>query len=218
MIMVRALPLLLGLVVGLASSAAAEAPPLAPGQVDVEASRILVHVGGVRLGHEHAIEGRVREGALRLGAASDAGKLVFEMSSFVADSDRARQELGLSGTMSQATQESVTRTMLGERVLDAMRFPTATYTIDSATKLEKASPRGLVQYRLAGTLEWHGVKRPLTFVVEVDTSQDRWRVRGKFPLVQTDFGIKPYSAAFGAVAVADELTVHGDVHIESSAK
>jgi hypothetical protein len=31
--------------------------------------------------------------------------------------------------------------------------------------------------------------------------------------LQTQFGITPYSKAFGAIGVADKLTIYGEIHI-----
>jgi hypothetical protein len=38
-------------------------------------------------------------------------------------------------------------------------------------------------------------------------------LRGRFSLVQSQFGITPYSTALGAIGVADELKVWGDLWV-----
>jgi hypothetical protein len=38
-------------------------------------------------------------------------------------------------------------------------------------------------------------------------------LRGNFTILQSDFGITPYKAALGAVGVADELKIWGDIWI-----
>ena len=40
-------------------------------------------------------------------------------------------------------------------------------------------------------------------------------LHGKFTILQTDFGITPYSKAFGTIGVADSLTIWGDLWIAS---
>ena len=47
--------------------------------------------------------------------------------------------------------------------------------------------------------------------IEIEHKDGRIRVLGSFTIKQTDFGIKPYSKAFGTIGVADELTIYGDV-------
>ena len=38
-------------------------------------------------------------------------------------------------------------------------------------------------------------------------------LRGGFTLLQSQFGITPFTKAFGAVGVADELKVYGDLWV-----
>jgi hypothetical protein len=37
------------------------------------------------------------------------------------------------------------------------------------------------------------------------------RIRGQFSILQTDYGIKPYSDFLGTVAVADRLDIRGEL-------
>ena len=62
---------------------------LAPGQIDTAISRIYVHVDKTGFGHEHGIESRVKSGGMQLGANRNAGEIVFDMTSFRADTDNA---------------------------------------------------------------------------------------------------------------------------------
>ena len=60
---------------------------------------------------------------------------------------------------------------------------------------------------VAGDLEIVGKSAPLTFDVAVG---DDGAISGSAKLKQTDFGIKPYSALFGALKVNDEVTISVD--------
>lgn len=57
---------------------------------------------------------------------------------------------------------------------------------------------------VAGELELVGSERPVTFDVGVG---DGGELTGSVTLKQTDWGIKPYSALFGALKVADAIEV-----------
>ena len=46
----------------------------------------------------------------------------------------------------------------------------------------------------------------------------RVRLQGDFEIKQSDYGIKPYSAFFGAVAVTDELKIYGDLWVVTDAE
>ena len=51
--------------------------------------------------------------------------------------------------------------------------------------------------------------------INAATEEARWAgaFRGQFSVRQTQFGITPYSKAFGAVGVADELKIWGDLWV-----
>jgi len=38
-------------------------------------------------------------------------------------------------------------------------------------------------------------------------------IRGNFTILQTDYGITPYSKAFGAIGVANPLRIYGDLYV-----
>lgn len=195
-----------------ADRAAAAAP--APGGIDTEASRAYVLVDKRRLGHKHGVEGRIKEGTIRLGAMRDAGKIVFDMATFVADTPASRKYVGLDGEIKQSEQDEVTATMTGTATLDVAAHPTATFDIKSATLLTAKSADGDPQYELDGELTLHGKKNPLKVTAEVEDERDgKVRLVGQFTIKQTDFGIKPYSAVGGLVAVADALKIWGDIWI-----
>ncbi len=192
-------------------------PSYASGDLYLKGSRVYTHVFKTGLGHEHAVEGMVKAGSLRLGASQGAGQIVFDMSSYCADTDAARKYIGLDGATDAATQQQVNANMLGSAVLDVERFPTAVFKIDSAKRTSQASNRGLPIYQLAGEFTLHGVTRKLTVAADAEEKNGWTHLRGNFSINQTDYGMKPFSKAFGAVGVADQLTIYGDLWVAGTA-
>ncbi len=192
---------------------AAESAAADQEEINLKASRVYIFVGKVGLGHEHAVVGRLKSGAVRLGARSQAGQMVFDMTSFVADTAEARKYLHLEGETPASRQKEVTANMLGADVLDVRRHPTASFKIDAALPLKYPSKAGHPMYRLQGEFTLHGVKRPLKFDTEAIEQESGVHIRGAFDIRQTDYGIEPYSKAFGAVGVTDELTIYGEIHL-----
>ena len=187
---------------------------LSPGDIDTELSRVYVFVGKKRLGHEHGMEGMLREGRIRVDSADDPGVIVFDMSSFAADTDAAREYVGLEGVTDEDDQSDVTSTMTGSKVLDVEEFPTATFEISSIEKLDEETEDGHPLYEFAGELTLHGETNEIDFQAATTEQEDgRVRLQGDFDIRQSDYGIKPYSAFFGAVAVTDELKIYGDLWI-----
>jgi polyisoprenoid-binding protein YceI len=195
------------------AQAAAATTVLEPGDVYLPGSRVYVFVAKTGLGHEHGVMGQLLASKLQLDAAQDAGQLVFDMRSFAADCDVARKYVGLDGSTPPTTQQEVNANMLGSAVLDVGRFPTASFAVRSVAKLPQPSPRGLAQYQLLGDFTLHGVVRPIQVVAEAEEQGGWVHLRGGFNLLQSQFGITPFTKAFGAVGVADELKVYGDLWI-----
>lgn len=190
----------------------AQASPL-PGSVNVGASRVYTFVDKSGLGHQHAVEGRLKSGSLSIGAESAAGKLVFDMNSFDADTDRARKYVGLSGATDAATRAKVNANLKGKGVLHVHRHPTATFVVSSASPTGKNGKRGLPTFELQGNFTLHGVTRPLVVIADVEQANGWLHVRGSFVIKQTAFGIAPFSKLFGAIAVADALRIYGDLWV-----
>jgi YceI-like domain len=63
-----------------------------------------------------------------------------------------------------------------------------------------------------GELTLVGTTRPIAF----DLALDDGRVSGSAVVTQTEWGMKPYSALFGALKVADEVRVEIDARIPQS--
>jgi polyisoprenoid-binding protein YceI len=183
------------------------------GVVDLEKSRVAILVDKVGLGHRHAVIGRLRDGRLRLNADREAGRLVFDMTSFVADTAEGRRYVGLEGETDLSTQKQVNANMLGKEVLHVERFPTAVFEVHSTIALREPSKQGQLRYALQGEFTLHGVTHPLTIYAEAIDKGAWLHLRGGFYLRQTDYGIEPFRKAFGAVGVADQLTVHGEIYL-----
>lgn len=192
--------------------AAAQPPAAAPRAIDLAASRVYVLVGKSGLvGHVHAVEGRLAAGQVMLGAREQAGTLVFDMRSFLADTPAARRTLGVEGDVDASTQQQTNANMLGPEVLDVARHPTARFDIRSALPAAQQQPAKPPTYELVGTFKLHDTTRPLALIATAEEGGTAIRLRGGFSIRQTDFGMKPYAKFGGMVGVADELKIWGDI-------
>ena len=187
--------------------------PAAPAgsEVDLQLSRAYIRVGKTGFGHEHGVEGRLTSGIIQLGATQNAGELVFDMTTFTADTPAARSRVGLTGETDAATQKKVNSNMRGPDVLDVTKHPRASFRILSAKPHPQAQAGATSVYDLEGQFTLHGVTRPLRMEAVLTSSEGRSGLHGHFTILQTDYGITPYSAALGAVGVADKLDIWGDL-------
>jgi polyisoprenoid-binding protein YceI len=210
------LRLVLITLVGLGASAArAENPKPVAFDVDKDASRVYIKVTRTnRLGHNHGVEGKLASGTLAVGGK---GSLVFDMSTFTADTAQARRYVGLDPEFSASDARKVNDNMRGADCLDVKNHPQATFAVTSMFAAPN-EPAG--RYILDGQFTLHGVTRPLRFLAEsVATNQaGAFGLRGWFKVKQSEFGMKPFSVAGGAIGVEDELTIHGDLVIRPAAR
>ena len=192
------------------------ASPPAPGDVDLATSRVYVFVGKTGLGHNHAVSGLLQAGRVAVGAADQAGTLVFDMRSFTADTAEARKALGMPGETDAFTQKQVQANMTGPDVLDVARHPTATFHVRSCLSSKQQVQGRPPVYELIGAFTLHGVTREVMIPVEVEQRGEWLRLRGMFVIKQTDFGMKPYKKLGGVVGVADELRITGDIFVRAA--
>jgi polyisoprenoid-binding protein YceI len=101
--------------------------------------------------------------------------------------DRDRREIGVTA----------------RKTLHADRHPEATF---SATKFEPGGDGGTI----AGTLTLAGQSRPMRLQVTA-TGQDRYHATAS--VVQSEYGIKPYTGFLGALRVRDAVNVDVDVDL-----
>jgi len=90
------------------------------------------------------------------------------------------------------------------RVLGADRHPEATF---SATKFQPAADGGRL---ISGSLTLASVTRPVELLVS-ETGSGRYRATTT--VVQSDYGIKPYTAFLGALRVRDAVDVEVDLDL-----
>jgi YceI-like domain len=184
-----------------------------PCQVDTGASRVYIKVASsTRLGHDHGVVGHLASGVVTLGGAGD---LVFDMRTFLSDRPEARSYVGLTAAISASDAQKTTATMLGKDVLSVAQFPTARYAFRSATPADGQAVGAPGRYRLEGDFTLHGVAHtmPLVAVVEKTTTPGVFRMRCGFSILQSQFGMKPYTAIGGLVGVHDRLQIWGELAI-----
>lgn len=188
-----------------------------PGDIQLDRSRVYIFVDKTGLGHVHSVVGALKEGRLNFSDATEPGRIVFDMTSFVADPDDARKYLGLEGNVAASTQREVTENMLGEDVLDVRRHPTATLDVTAIQSTSQKTKQGAPLYRIDGRFTLHGKTRPIAVLAQAEPQGDWLHVRGSFTMLQSDYGITPLTKAFGAIGVKDELKVWGDFWVAAQA-
>lgn len=96
----------------------------------------------------------------------------------------------------------------GPAILDAAQYPKITFE-GHELEVGKAPVGGKGEFRgtLNGTLTLHGKSQPVGILIQGLAGVERFEAGGSAVFKQSDFGIKPYKAAFGTISVKDEITV-----------
>lgn len=110
--------------------------------------------------------------------------------------------LHVIGEISGKDRNEINRRMR-EEVLEADSFPEIIYECSRGS----ASKTGDGQYWVAlnGDLTLHGVKRGQAVSARVAVAGDTLQASGEFSVLQSDYEIRPVSAAGGGVKLKDEL-------------
>lgn len=189
---------------------------LQAGDINLDFSRVYIFVDRTTsLGHAHGVEGRLRGGNLTFDG-SRPGSLLIDMTSFDADTPTGRRVFGLADDIDQGTRKKVTDNMLGVEVLHVSKYPEARLENIALTATGKTSERKLPEYVMEGDFTLHSTTRKISATCDLEEKNGWNHLRGKFRIRQTDYRIKPYTRALGAVGVKDELLIFGDLWIAPS--
>lgn len=194
-------------------SAIAPQALLAVGDIDPKLSRFYAFVDKTGLGHQHGVEAALKSGQLQLVGNQNTGEIVIDMTSFKADTDEARRYVGLEGSTDAKTQQEVNKNMLGPDVLNVQKYPTAVFKVTKIQQVKAKRPNAPPQMQLSGDFTLHGTTKPLTVMADAAKVNGYTRIYGTFSILQSDFGIPPFKKAFGAVGVADRLTIWGELWV-----
>ena len=166
--------------------------------LDESDGELLVHTGvtgrAARMGHRLTIAVASWRATVSWSGEEPSATVL------TADANSLRVLAGEGGVTPLSGAEKALATSNAVKALDAKDFPEIRFDSDAVEKTGDG-------YRLSGTLQIHGTRRPQTIELTVDDLGDRWRRSAQASVCQSDFGVKPHSMLMGSVKVADEVTV-----------
>jgi polyisoprenoid-binding protein YceI len=123
--------------------------------------------------------------------------------------------LVVTDDISDNDRQEIERRMHDE-VLETDGFPEIIYECSHASSIQKMG-EGLYLVALNGELALHGVTRNLPVSARVTLKGDIVRAAGEFSIRQSDYEIRPVSAAGGTVKLKDELKLSFDISARKQA-
>lgn len=129
-----------------------------------------------------------------------------EQSSLRIEIDAA--SLAVIGDVNQKDRQEMERTMKDE-VLETSRYPQIRFESSGMEASQVAE--GMYRMKMLGKLALHGVERDVEIPCTVTVRDDSLRTNGEFSIRQTDYHIRPVSAAGGTIKLKDELKFTFDI-------
>lgn len=111
--------------------------------------------------------------------------------------------------ISKKDRQEIERQMHDD-VLEADGFPEIIYDCPRVSSTQKIS-EGVFSVSLDGELTLHGVTNRQPITARVTLSSDLLRAKGDFSIKQSDYDIRPVSAAGGTIKLKDELKLSFDI-------
>jgi polyisoprenoid-binding protein YceI len=172
--------------------------------------QILVYRGGTlaRLGHNHVIASHHLAGSVY--ATDDSTQSRFDITFPVADltiDEPAMREMAgadFPPGVPQSARDGTRSNLMSEALLDGARYPAVRLR---ATQVLAAGDHFDVDVEITLKDQVHHVRVP----VQVNRQHGSIAASGEFPLRQSELGLKPFSAAMGALLVVDEMRVRFEV-------
>lgn len=171
--------------------------------------RIVTYPKG-RFGHAHVIGGEVLHGQINLPENHHHVQFNIELkvTDFKVDNSEWRQDEGLDPDMSERAIQGTRDNMLSDKVLNAKRYP-----VIRIQGLNASGP--LWQPDINAEITLAGISRKITLPVSVMRMENSLVVTGQLQLLQTDFGIEPFTALGGIIGVADKILIRFRIHAKA---
>ena len=168
--------------------------------------RVLVMRAGLLsgLGHNHVVASHDIAGTIDFASrfGESAVEFEFPVTKLEVDDPESRDAEGdeFSGRVSEKDIRGTRKNMLGQQLLRAETYPlivvrstTVSGTIDQMT--------------VTADVEILGHTRSIVFPATASVTNQQLEVSGEMRITHADLGLTPFSAAFGTLKVADEMTI-----------
>lgn len=149
-----------------------------------------------KVGHDLTIEVIRWSALVEIGDTPEASHLAVQV-----DLGSLAVREGTGGALPLTDRDRAEIDGNARRILTDGKDPMATFT---STAMTRAGDGGAID----GMLRIHGVERPVRLMVR---SRDPEHHRASSTVVQSWYGIKPYSAFLGALKLRDEVEVEAEV-------
>lgn len=152
------------------------------------------------IAHDHNIGVKNFSGHVTIAEANPgAGSVELEVDA---------KSLTILDKISEKDRNEITNNM-NTYVLEPGKYPKIIFKSAALSNFKQNGTNA--SFTLNGDLTLHGATKRIAIPVNVTQSGDRLRATGRYTLLQTDFGIKPYSAMMGTIKVKNEVVINFNI-------
>ncbi len=172
------------------------------------------HGMAAAIAHDHVIHASKLEGKLNWNPTDDTRrylKVTATVADFLPDADTLRTKVGLPLTLSDKDRGTILTHILDEGQLWLAKHNTISF---ASTAIEGTLEGDSGTVEVMGNLTIRGQRRPISLKIQLEKQGEKIRAKGKFRILQSNFGYKPYSALFGTLKVKDEVDIVLDMTLE----
>ena len=177
-------------------------------EVSSQGSQLAIYVfrGGrfSKLGHNHVMSSQNLRGRVWVNPefARSGFELSFPVAQLVVDDADARRAAGsdFPPDIPQSDKDGTRKNMLKPEVLDGEHYPDV--------KLRSANVGGTLEApQVTAHITIKETSRDIDVPVKMEMAGTKLTASGEFDILQTEFGMKPFSVALGALEVQDKLHI-----------
>ena len=158
--------------------------------------------------HDHIVIAREFSGSVEFDNVDPTQfKISIEVpaNSIASDLPEIRSKYGLE-VLSQKDWIEINKTMRSSRQLDIEKYPMVRFSSDSLIII------GGENFEITGEFSLHGVTKLIAVPVTISVENGIMKLQGGFSFLQSDYNIKPFSGALGAVRNKDEALLQFEIY------
>ncbi len=181
--------------------------------LDADRSQIyaLLYKKGVAsaVAHDHVVEARDVRGAATLALddpAASSIEVTVSVSGLFPDDPTLRKNVGLPDSVSDRQRSEILDHIRSEAQLFLARYDTIAFRSTAVRRSGDA-------YTVSGDFTLRGVTKRVSVPMTLTSEGDGVRARGRFRILQSDYGYAAYRALLGAIQNEDHVDVVIDVHL-----
>ncbi len=172
----------------------------------------LVYKAGMAsaVAHDHIVHAPKLAGSAVYDADNPSGSSInvtINVMDLITDTEELRNKVGLNTELSDGQRDEILGHIRAKYQLYAEKYTTISFKSTSVSGTAD-------KLQVTGDFTLRGVTKSITVPLAISDKGDGVLARGKFRILQSDYGYDPFSALFGALKVTDHVDIVLKVNLQ----